>query len=364
MSMKLETETDLIDFAFGAAFLGGGGGGDPYIGRLMLRQQIDAGRRVDIVDLEDVPDDAFVVPVATMGAPTVMNERIPSAEATIEVLRTTERLFGRPSTHICGVEAGGINATLPMVVGAITGLPVVDVDGMGRAFPELQMVTFGIYGVAASPVVLRNETGDEVVVTAADNRRAEAIARAVVSEMRGMAQIGLYPMSGRQLKSTGVAKTMSLAKQIGAVVRETRQLNLDPFKAIVSLISNRGGRAYNLFTGKISDLTRETRAGFSVGQVMLESLDDSAPAVIEFQNEYLRFTHRGVTRAIVPDIVTILDLETATPFTAESLRYGQRVRIMGISAGDVLRTARALEVVGPRAFGFAEDFVPIEQLQT
>ena len=35
-----------------------------------------------------------------------------------------------------------------------TGLPVIDGDGMGRAFPELQMKTFSIYGVKATPAAL------------------------------------------------------------------------------------------------------------------------------------------------------------------------------------------------------------------
>ena len=42
------------------------------------------------------------------------------------------------------IEEGGVNATLPLVVSALSGLPVIDADGMGRAFPELQMVTYNV----------------------------------------------------------------------------------------------------------------------------------------------------------------------------------------------------------------------------
>ena len=40
------------------------------------------------------------------------------------------------------IEAGGVNSLLPLALAARLGLPVIDADGMGRAFPELQMVTF------------------------------------------------------------------------------------------------------------------------------------------------------------------------------------------------------------------------------
>ena len=39
------------------------------------------------------------------------------------------------------MEAGGVNSMLPIAAAARLNLPMVDCDGMGRAFPELQMVT-------------------------------------------------------------------------------------------------------------------------------------------------------------------------------------------------------------------------------
>ena len=40
MELKLE---DVDDLCTGAAFLGAGGGGDPYIGGLMVKQELSAG---------------------------------------------------------------------------------------------------------------------------------------------------------------------------------------------------------------------------------------------------------------------------------------------------------------------------------
>ena len=57
---------DLPDLAMGAAFLGTGGGGDPYVGRLMAEEALRQYGPVELLPLDAVPDDAFIVPVGNM----------------------------------------------------------------------------------------------------------------------------------------------------------------------------------------------------------------------------------------------------------------------------------------------------------
>ena len=129
----------LPDFLRGTAFLGAGGGGDPYVGGLILRQKLEEGADITILDPIELDDDDFVVSLAIMGAPTVCVEKLPSVLSMERSLRSMEREKGRRASALIAAEAGGLNGTLPMVIGAMTGLPVVDGDGMGRAFPEFQM---------------------------------------------------------------------------------------------------------------------------------------------------------------------------------------------------------------------------------
>jgi len=46
------TKADMADVALGGAFLGTGGGGDPYIGRLMAEQAIAANGDVSVLDVD------------------------------------------------------------------------------------------------------------------------------------------------------------------------------------------------------------------------------------------------------------------------------------------------------------------------
>ena len=206
---------ELVDFVRGATFFGTGGGGDPYVGRLMLEQELNNGASINIIDKDELADNAFVMTVACMGAPTVMTEKLPSITALERTLRQMEHYCGRKADAIIPLEIGGINSTLPLVLSAKTGIPVINADGMGRAFPEIQMVTFSVYGCAISPVIVSNERGDFVMVHADDNKQGEDLARSVVARMGGQAQIACYPMSGKQIKQTCVPNTLSLALEIG-----------------------------------------------------------------------------------------------------------------------------------------------------
>ena len=361
--MKL-SRADLIDLCRGAAFLGTGGGGDPYIGRLIVQQAMDLGHSVEIIDPSELPDDALVVPTAMMGAPTVLVEKPPSGDEAIKSLQKIERYLGRKAYATMPIEVGGINSTMPLVVGAYLGLPVVDADGMGRAFPELQMETFAVYGVSGTPMAITNEYGDCALIETRDNWMMEWLARGVTIRMGGAAYIAEYVMDGATVKRTSVRNTLSLAVKIGKCVREARQRHAEPMQALLDLLPK---TPYSfgkiIFAGKIVDIKRETRAGFAQGRASIQGTDGwNGLMAIDIQNENLIARLDGKVKAIVPDLICVLDTETAEPITTEQLRYGQRVTVMAVAVPAIMRTPEALAIFGPKGFGLDHPFVPIEQL--
>jgi DUF917 family protein len=60
----------------------------------------------------------------------------------------------------------------------------------------------------------------------------------------------------------------------------------------------------------------------------------------------------------------MLEAESGEPITTETLRYGQRVVVVGISTPDIMRTPEALAVFGPACFGLTEEFRPVEDAVT
>ena len=244
---------ELEDIAIGGAILGTGGGGDPYIGKLMAQQAIRSHGPVRMIGVDDLEDDDLVVPCAMMGAPTVMVEKIPNGSEVMTSFRGLERFLGRKISAILCAEAGGLNSTVPFVFGAMTGIPVVDGDGMGRAYPELQMVTFTMHGVLATPMVMADDKGNSVILETIDNKWTERLARTATIDMGGSALITLYPMSGKIAKKSAVRGTLTLTRRLGQILRESRLAHTDPVVAIQSKL-----KAQTIFHGRVVDIARRT----------------------------------------------------------------------------------------------------------
>ena len=353
------------DFLRGTAFLGTGGGGNPYVGGLMLRQELEKGFEPKLIKGDEVGDDDLILPIANMGAPTVLVEKLPNAKSAVKALRKMEELMGKKATALIAAEAGGINGTLPFIVSAYTGLPVIDADGMGRAFPELQMCTFGVYGVNCSPVIVRDEKDNEMVVDAENNHASEMFARVICMQMGTKSEICLYPMTGKQIRETSVHNTIKLSFEIGSLIQKARDDKNDPVEEIIKYMgkSNPPRVGKLLFTGKIDDLLRETVNGWTRGKMYLKSLNDKDTLLVEFQNEfsYAKLNDNKVL-AMVPDLICALDSETGEPITTDSLRYGQRIKIVAVSVPPIMRSEKALKLFGPRAFGLPFDYTPLEDI--
>ncbi len=348
---------DVKDLALGAAILGTGGGGDPYIGMLMAIQALEKGRKIILVDVEEVDDDDLVIPVAMMGTPTVLIEKVPGGDEIVYVLRMLEKYYGKEAKYLTQIEAGGINSMMPLVASAKTGKPILNGDGMGRAFPELQMVTFHLHGVKATPMSMCDERGNTVLLEAIDNYWAEKIARIVTIRFGGTAYIALYAMSGKKYKEGAVRGTPSLSLELGRTIREAKNRGLNVVDAILDVT-----RGFLLFRGKIVDVSRWNIGGFARGETVIEGFDDfkGSKLVVKFQNENLVAIKDGEIVASVPDLITILDNETAKPITTERLKYGLRVIVIGIPCDPKWRTSEGIKVVGPKYFGYNVDYVPLE----
>lgn len=353
------TNDDLERLAIGAGILGTGGGGNPYVGKIHARKLLAEGRTINIAPLHEVPDDALVTSVGFMGAPVVGFERIMNGNEQIWALRALEERIGRTFTHVIPSEIGGSNSVAPMTVAALTGLPVIDGDGMGRAFPELQMDTFMIYGIPAAPGAIADPRGHVAIFDGfSDANLLERYARPVTVAMGGSAGYAFPVMTGAETKRWAVPATLSLAIAIGDAVLRARESHSDPAAAVLAVS---GG--HQLFSGKVADIQRRLVGGFSRGVLKLEGhgTDSGASVAIDFQNENLIARRDdGEVLAVVPDLICIIDQDSGEPITTELLRYGLRVTVLGVPATAMLKTPVALLAVGPAAFGYPDvPYIPM-----
>ena len=350
---------EIEDIALGAALLGAGGGGDPYIGKLVALGAVKECGPATLLDPEEVPDDALIVSIAMMGAPTILSEKAVGGQEYKVLYEAMSQYLGKEIYAFIPIEAGGVNSMLPIAACARLGLPLVDADGMGRAFPELQMVTFTIGGIEATPMALTDEKGNNVIFRTVSNKWTEELARAVTMSCGGSVSVCLYPVTGAQLKQYAVKNIVTRSQRLGEAIRTVKDAKGQTPEEHFLEFSN----GYKLFRGKIADVLRETRGAFNLGKVMLDGIGEyrGHTAFIEFQNENLLASVDGEIVATVPDLICLVDMETFHPVTTDALKYGKRVLLIGLTCFGMWRTPAGLKLVGPRYFGCDTDYIPLEE---
>ncbi len=356
--MRLLDEANIEDIAIGAAVLGSGGGSDPYIGKLMAREAIRRYGPVQLYTLDELADEDLVLPVAGMGAPTVLGEKLPAGDDILRVYETLGKFIGRAPRATMSIEAGGMNSIRPIYIAARLGIPVVDCDGMGRAFPEIQMTVLTAHGISASPFVMSDERGNTLLINAISNRWVETFSRSCVMHMGATCAIALYSARVAQLKHAAIQGTITLAEEIGATLRQARLHEKNPVAALCRFVAG-----FLLFRGKITDVDRRVVAGFARGKASMSGSGDFAgqDLRLDFQNEHLVVRLDGRYIATTPDLIAVLDGETAKPITTEGLRYGMRVAVIAIPCAPQWREPAALALVHPRYFGYDIDYIPVEE---
>ena len=350
------TEPDLAPIALGAAVLGTGGGGNPYLGRLRVLQVMRNGGRVRVIEPDEIADDDLLVAVGGMGSPMVSHEKLAGGDEETVAARALEGHLGRKFDAIAPFEMGGSNSMVPMVVAAAMNIPIVNGDGMGRAFPELQMITYLIYGGSPHPAAIADERGNQVIISdVPDAKWLERIARAATVEMGAHTGLASAVMDGAYCRRSIIPHTLRLASEIGHAVHRARDVKDDPSEAILGVA---GGMRY--LRGKVTDVHRRNAAGFARGQMTVAGIGDDAGRTIriDFQNENLAIYEDDVPQVMVPDLITLVTTDTGEPITTELLRFGVRADVLVLPAPDLLRTPEALAVVGPHAFGIDAEYVP------
>jgi DUF917 family protein len=350
------TEADIDRIAIGCGILGTGGGGSTYHASLRAKALLREGKRIRMVRPADMAPDAQIIGIGGIGAPTVGIEKIAEGAEGVRLLHALEHHMGRKVDALLGDEVGGGNGLSPMLTAAMVDLPVVDADGMGRAFPEVQMTTFFIHGQPVQPAALADADGNVLIVTEATTpKMLEKLLRASTIAMGCTALMTTAPMSGDFVRRYGVPHTTSQAWSLGDAVLNARAAKEDPVEAIL-----RQSGGVRLMRGKVTDIARRIAAGFNRGTLTVAGLDDDVgrSIAIEIQNEYLIAREGEDIITMVPDLICIVDSETGRAIGTEELRYGLRIDVLSMPAPVLLRSAIALESVGPRAFGYDFDFVP------
>ncbi|KZS88588.1 hydantoinase/oxoprolinase [Sistotremastrum niveocremeum HHB9708] len=401
-------ETDLAWISEGCAILGCGGGGAPYPAFLMVRQLLREGHRVRLVDESYFENDEdVVVPVGFMGSPSVSSERIPSG---VEIPTASRLLLKYAGVEKVGAvisdEIGGKNGIEPIALASSKHFdcPLLDGDLMGRAYPRMNQVIPCVYSDnGLVPAAGADGVGNCVIIPSTiSSPMVETLFRSICTDLGSAIGVAMAPFTIRSFREWGLSRSVSMAWRIGRAVAECRERR-DMDKIDEAILKVQKGKC--LFKGKIVDVRREVRGGFTWGTLLcsnpntltiaplLLSEQETVPStssgkirieyneniriVIPFQNENLqailhtrlasstrtgiRSLIKEVTKTIctVPDLIAVLDSQSGSAIGTQDYRYGLRVTVIAMAGNPKWTTERGLEVGGPRAFGINVAYQPI-----
>lgn len=362
--MQLDTG-NLPAFARGCDVLGAGGGGPAGYSLPLALHAIAQHGPVPVVEVADLPPDHLVMPCAYLGAPDVAVERIGTGREAVGIRRQVDTHFGRPVAALMCTEVGGFNGPGAVALAAHCGLPLLDADGMGRAFPGIEQVAMQLAGITPSPSVLADEHDRVVLVQAETGEWLEKLARNVATAFGDRGVSSEYVMTVDQASGSVVAGSVSKALGIGRVLDECAHAGMSTTSAVDRVATEFGGtRLAECRVTAVDPVKHEATAVLATNSrstAVLEGINRDQGRVLrlEIGHECLAVLEDGEVRAIVPDIITVFDVYRSEPVTAEALRYGLRVVVLALPCPPLWREPAGLNLVGPQAFGLDLDYTPV-----
>lgn len=335
--MRRLTKENIENILVGATFLGAGGGGSAKQGfELLEHLEKEIGSiEVTLVDPEEMKDSEYAVMVAGIGAPRAFKEKGfgPEAVYAFDLIQKVAFLGGKSISYLMAGELGGFNTMVPMYVAAIKGLPFVDGDGNGRAVPELSTGLYPTYNIPPHPLVLANSKGDSVVAylnDPFDHVAAETIARQLAVGWGMIAAFATWIVNKHQILNNLAPRTISKCEEIGKIFRKVKESkDIEALSKELAKINSK-----ELFRGTITKLEFKTEGGFDFGTTVIkgEGKYKGKTMTIDFKNENMLAKIDEEIVVMVPDLISIVDIENMEPITNADTEEGQRVAVYGTPA--------------------------------
>ena len=329
---KTYSREEIVNIIYGATFFGAGGGGSIDNGMDMLNELgEDIKLRVDSID--EMKDDAYSVMTAGLGSPLAMKDKGfgPEAIYVAKGMMDVAKSEGKRVDYIYSGEQGGFNTMVPIYTAIKLGMPMLDLDGNGRAVPELNTGLLPINDIPIDPLVLSNANGDIVVghpKDPMDSVACETIARSICMAYGMSVGFSTWLMGKADHQKASALGQLSLAEKVGAMLRSSVK---DPGELSAEL--DKIGVKHKVYTiGTITKIDVKAENGFDFGRTEIKGKDGKVFKV-DFKNENLIIRDEADNALlVVPEIITLVDVKTFKPLSNADTNEGQEVALIGVKA--------------------------------
>lgn len=371
-----ELQNELQKIAYGACFLGSGGGGGIETSFNYIDKYCQGGinNNLEITDLNTAQGSGIVV--AYMGAPQKVGDvKCPDAIcAGIDRFKKYKRIDS--IDYIIPIEIGPVSMVTACLAAHRMGIPVLDVDGAGRAVPTLDLITYGTNAkTSVNPTILCSEYNEksedhgfhqialeisnEKNDPSGDASKMETLARHVLSmplfdQKAGLVMWYFPDVTVLREPYACVPGTLTFCQKLGdAIQSKPKDKEFLPYikelfesQSIYPAIKENYIR--EMCRGKLISATTSTAGGFDVGVITIK--DEGVIArhyTIIFQNESLILwdSLSAIPLIMAPDLISYLIEEK--PFTNGDIMRGDALKeelhkkeivVYGIAAPNALKT--------------------------
>jgi DUF917 family protein len=360
----LSTEQDIKDFTIGCCFFGTGGGGNPEFGQKMLMDVLTAGKQINIIDINELNDEAWIVCPYLMGTSGPETEEVRAAKQKYALTKETVANMPTAATKlllqeskttvqlsaIIPYEIGGAATSSAVATAAWLNVPVIDTDFVGRSVPEATQMLPAIYGMDLCPTASSDAFGNETIIYKTINRHiTERIGKYLASASFGLIGQATLLRPAKQLKSFMLGKTLSNALKVGQTLRMHSGNTSNLKTALNQLI-----KSQVIFEGVISEFSGHDEEGYYVGEIIISGADNTT-LKIWFKNENHIAWLNGVALLTSPDLISLVDQLTHTSYVNNQLKIGLNVIVFGTPCHSEWHKEKALQAQNPRYYGFDFD---------
>jgi hypothetical protein len=364
------TEQELTDMMVGASILcTRGGNTEQMIQR--VKAAVAAGQSFKMIALEDVPDDWLGFTsfgIGGGGAWENVTKRMqdqgftpdPNAPTAADVL---SQYLGKKFDVTFEAETGGATLSTLMTASRMN-LPIIDGCPSGRCLPEVQMSSFYLEGITRAPLAGVTRYGDVILLPKVyDDFRVEDITRGIAVASGGGVTVAANALPGKVLKRDLIPGFLSKCIRLGRAAREAVAAGTDPAAAVI-----KAGDGYLLFKGVVEKSDTKGERGFGWTEAYLRGIGEFSGSQYKIynKNENMVAWRDGKLDAAAPDLIASLDPRTGWAMRGSGMiggfTVGETLTVVGFPNHAIWRTPKAIEMLGPRHFGFDEDYTPIERL--
>lgn len=375
---RIESQEDSEALVLGLGMFATGGGGLAERGRGYLRSLLDDGVDIEWTEFDQVDPETLTCSVFSMGSiaprapmsPEEMRRYGVDGELHprpwLRAVQELEEHLGESIGAVIPLELGPANTLVAVDAAARSGRTLIDGDYMGRALPKMSQALPALLGLDVWPLTICDPWGNALVmldcpspeVAERVGKMVSRVTRAV--DMAAPCAHAAFPNRASRLTGAMVPGTLSRGLEMGRRMIKARAEGKDTVAVAVE-----AGHGALLFQGTVSDRRWEDTAdGYMKGTTVIAGKHDHSGVLAEiwFLNEHHVMWRDGSVAAASPDLIAVVDGDSAEPISNTLLQPGMEVAVIGFPGPSVYRSGKPLTATAPRSYGLDIDWTPIEKL--